>query len=282
MTICFILKTNYTKNNIGTTYCPIDTKHATALSIIIPSIEQDHVAFCYRAANRQQHKEDFPSALLKELDLMFIGPLGGRSKELLPYLAPAASNAGVTVAINPSMKQLTEEPEQLIQALQHVDIILINTLESGSLMKALLKESKEPAFSFIDTKDPRLLNPYVSFNDLHFTVKDVVQQIIACGPQTVVITNGAEGVYIGTPKKVYFHPSIKTDPVYSLGAGDAFSSAFLGALMQDISLETALQYGIINASSVISYPDAQEGLLSREILKSKTEEHKTMLKEYTF
>ncbi len=272
-----------TEQNIGISHCSIDSIYDTALSIVIPSIENDHAAFCYRAANREQHKEDFPITLLKELDLIFIGPLGGNSKELLPFLAPAASNAGVTVAINPSMKQLTEDPEQFIQALQHVDTLLINALESGYLMQALLKESRPPHFSFISSDEPTLLTPYVSFKDLHFTIKDVVQQIIACGPQTIVITNGAEGVYVATAEKLYFHPSIKTSQVYTLGAGDAFSSAFVGAQTLGIPISEALLYGIINASSVIQYPDTKQGLLTLDAIKKRALDiGKSGLQEYDF
>ncbi len=255
--------------DIGISHCHIDDKHHTALSIVIPSIEQDHVAFCYRAANRQQQKEEFPLSLLKELDLLFIGPLGGQSRELLPFLAPAASNAGATVAINPSMQQLTLDTTQLIQTLQHVDILIINTRESGYLMQTLLKESHEPLFTLQQTNGPALLNPYVSFNDLSYTINDVMKQIIACGPQIVVITNGAEGVYLATPETLYFHPSIKTNPVYSLGAGDAFTSGFLGSYLQDVPLDKALVYGIVNASSVIQYPDAKQGLLSLEEIEKR-------------
>lgn len=257
-------------HGIKTDHCPIDTVHNTALSIIIPSIEQDHAALCYRAANRQQRKEDFPLALLKDLDLLFIGPLGGQSRELLPFLAPAASNAGAIVAINPSSQQLTKDIAQLIQTLQHVAILVINTRESGLLMQGLLKESQSPCFAFLETNGPALLTPYLSFGSMSFTISDVMKQILACGPDIVIITNGAEGVYLATEDTLYFHPSIATDPVYSLGAGDAFTSGFLGSYLHHIPLDTALINGIVNASSVIQYPDAKEGLLSFDEIMEQT------------
>ena len=260
------IRDSLTCQDIGISHCTIDPKHHTALSIIIPSIEQDHVALCYRAANRQQRKEEFPLSVLKDLDLLFIGPLGGQSKELLPFLAPAASNAGATVAINPSKQQLTG---QLIQTLQHVTILVINTKESGLLMQALLKEPQEPTFAFQQTNSPSLIKPYVSFNERHFTINDVMKQIIACGPQIVIVTNGAEGVYLATPETLFFHPSIQTKPVHSLGAGDAFTSGFLGSYLQEIPLEKALLHGILNASSVIQYPDTKQGLLSLAELEKR-------------
>ncbi len=264
--------------NIGISHCPIDSEHHTALSIIIPSIEQDHAAFCYRAANRQQKKEDFPLSLLKDLDLLFIGPLGGQSRKLLPFLAPAASHAGATVTINPSNQQLTLDTSQFVQALQHVNILVINTKESGLLMQALLKESQEPTFMFQHTNGPSLLRPYISVGDIPYTINEVMKQALACGPEIVIITNDAEGVYLATTEMLYFYPSIPTNPVYSLGAGDAFTSGFLGSYLQDTSLETALIHGIINASSVIQYPDAKEGLLTLDELRQRASKlDKTLL-----
>ena len=243
----------------------------TALSIIIPSREHDHVALCYRAANRHQQKEDFPLKLLKTSDLLFMGPLGGHSQELLPYLAPQAHAAGVTLALNPSMAQLTHDTDQLIEALKHCDILLINRLESGYLMQALLQEKKMPLFCCITSDEPTLMSQYLSFNTtkLSFSLRDMAQKLLDSGPKTIAITNGSEGVYLIHDQTIYFHPSIPTDPIYSLGAGDAFSTGFIGALTLGLPIEKALVYGIINASSVIQHPDAKAGLLSIDTLEAQ-------------
>ncbi len=265
------IREELTQQKISTHYCPVDKEYGTALSIIIPSREHDHVALCYRAANRHQRKEDFPLKLLKDLDLLYMGPLGGHSQELLPYLAPKAQAAGTTVALNPSMAQLTQETDQLTEALKHTDILLVNRLESGYLMQALLQERKMPLFCCVTSDEPTLLNQYLSFNTtkLIFSLRDIAPQLLESGPKTIVITNGAEGVYVIHGQKIYFHPSIPTNPVYSLGAGDAFSSGFIGALTLGLPIEHALVCGIINASSVIQHPDAKEGLLSLDVLEKK-------------
>ena len=263
------IRESLSRQNICLAHCPIDTAHNTGLSVIIPSIEQDHTVFCHRAANKEQRKEDFPLSMLKDLDLLFIGPLGGQSRELLPFLAPAASNAGAVVAINPSLQQLTMDANQFIQTLQHIDILIINTKESGYVMQALLKESAKPSFSLKHTHGTTPQKPYISFTNLHFTINDVMKQIVACGPRIVIITNSAEGAYLATPEKLYFQPSIPAENIYSLGAGDAFTSGFLGSYIQESSLEKALLYGTINANSVIHYPDAKQGLLTYAELEQR-------------
>ncbi len=273
------IKEKLAHDGISTTYCTTDNEHGTAISVIIPSQEHDHVALCYRAANRNQKKEDFPLALLEEIDLLYLGPLGGQSQELLPYLAPRAHAAGVTVALNPSMIQLTHDTLELTESLRYCDILVVNTAESGYLMQALLQQKKQPVFYYRQLDQPALLQDYLSFNntDTSFSLRAIAKLILKSGPQTIVITNGAEGVYVVTAETIYFHPSIPTSPVYSLGAGDAFNSGFLGALSLGVPLEKALIYGILNASSVIQHPDAKQGLLSLEILEQKAENMGTKL-----
>ena len=88
-------------------------------------------------------------------------------------------------------------------------------------------------------------------------------------------------MYVAQKEKLLFYPSIKTEPVYSLGAGDAFTSAFIGSMGLDIPVEDALIYGIVNASSVIQYPDAQQGLLPLSELAKRAEIcDKKLLKRY--
>lgn len=261
------IRNQLTKEHVGISYCPVSFEHHTALSIIIPSIEQDYAALCYRGANRELKTQEFPLSLFTELDLLFIGPLGGHSQDLLPYLTNAATQAGVPVALNPSIQQLTHTPS-FTQALASVDILIVNTYESGFLLKALLAEESVPEFSSHDSS-PLLLEPYLHLGERTFSVRDVFKEIFTHGPKIAIITNGSEGVYIGTKEMILFHPSIATDTIYSLGAGDAFTSGFLGAHILGASLSDALRFGVLNATSVVSHPNAKDGLLTFKELESK-------------
>ena len=276
------IKKELAHEKVSTTYCTVADKERTALTIIIPSREHDHVALCYRAANRQQNKEDFPLSLLNSIDLLFLGPLNGQSQQLFPYLAQHVKNAGVTLAMNPSVEQLNDASDDFIQALRSVDILILNKRESGYLMKALLKETRQPQFSSEQVKKPSLFSPYLAFDDLLFTLRDVIKKTLALGPQILVFTNGSEGVYVVTETTIYFHESIPSFPLYSLGAGDAFSSGFIGGLLKDLTLQEALRLGVLNAASVIQYPDAKKGLLSFDRLEESANRlNKTLLSEYS-
>lgn len=265
-----MIRSTLEQENITTQFCPLDTQYDTAFTIIIPSLEKDHAALCYRSANLYQSMQQFPLSLLKELDLLFIGPLSGASKEMLQPLVDAAYNEGVPIACNPGLSQLTEKTVPFIEALKKIDTVIVNTRESGFLMQRLLEEPESPLF-VTSSSAPHLLQEYVHFGSRYFTINEVARTILDHGPQTLVITNGSEGVYVITKEKIYFHPSIPSSPVSSLGAGDAFSSAFLGARLQERSIQEALRYGVMNATSVLSYPDAQKGLLRSSTLQEQSQ-----------
>jgi sugar/nucleoside kinase (ribokinase family) len=57
--------------------------------------------------------------------------------------------------------------------------------------------------------------------------------------------------------------------VNTLGAGDAFGSGFVGALLQNLPVEQALIQGLVQATAVISVLDAQSGLLTADELKKR-------------
>lgn len=279
------IKETLSHAQIGTSYCTTDTENGTALSVIIPSQEHDHVALCYRAANRNMKKEDFPLSLLEKLDLLYVAPLGGQSQELLPYLAPYAYAQGVTLAVNPSIGQLTCNAHKFIDSLPYCTMLVVNAVESGYLLQALLQQKNPPLFCYEKSDHPALVQNYISFADSNqsYSLKHIVELIRKRSQLTLAVTNGSEGVYVvSSDDRLYFHPSISTDHIYSLGAGDAFNSGFIGGLTHESSLEKSLLYGILNASSVIMYPDAQQGLLSLEILEQKAPAMGTkLLKTYT-
>jgi len=261
------IRADLTSKTIGSTYCPVDTGHETAVSIIVPSRTQDHAALCYRGANKHLELVEFPQDLLSKIDLLFLGPVGGSSTALISELAPYAKKAGVHVACNPSLQQLQED-RSFISTLASIDILILNRRESAFLMGALL-DSSEPLDMITPTHQPSLLQPYLKSDNQTFSFKDVAKKTLTSGPSMLVVTHGAEGVYVATQDALYFHPSIPVGYAFSLGAGDGFSSAFLGAHLHEYSLEDAIRFGCINGASVAQYPDAHQGILTLSELKKR-------------
>ena len=101
-------------------------------------------------------------------------------------------------------------------------------------------------------------------------VKDLLTQLHALGPKTVVITDDKRGAYAtdaaGAMWRVPRYPDPR-EPFEITGAGDAFASTTVVALSLGKDLSEALPWGSVNASAVLQGIGAQKGLLTREQLE---------------
>lgn len=97
------------------------------------------------------------------------------------------------------------------------------------------------------------------YDDIH----DLFNKIHAIGPRIVCITDGPAGAYASDGDNRFKMP-LYPDPAPPLertGAGDAFASTFVAALIKGNTIEGALQWGPINSMNVVQNIGAQNGLL---------------------
>jgi ribokinase len=102
-----------------------------------------------------------------------------------------------------------------------------------------------------------------------FDIKELLQNMHNLGPEIVVITDGPKGAYAYDGIDFYFiNPYPDPKPPYSrTGAGDAFSSTILSAMILGKSLPEAMAWGGINAMAVVQKVGAHTGLLTRTELE---------------
>lgn len=102
----------------------------------------------------------------------------------------------------------------------------------------------------------------------HEDINDLFDKLHALGPKIVVISDGHKGAYASDGKerlKMPIYPDIKP-PYDRTGAGDAFTSTFVAAIIKGSNIEGAMQWAPINSMSVVQYTGAQKGLLTEEQL----------------
>ena len=102
----------------------------------------------------------------------------------------------------------------------------------------------------------------------HADVHDLLDKLHALGPKIVVISDGHAGAYAsdGTSRfKMPIYPDPKP-PYERTGAGDAFTSTFVAAIMHGADIEQALLWAPINSMSVVQKVGAQAGLLDEHQL----------------
>ncbi len=272
------------KEKVNTKNIATTKKHASGTSFIINSLKRERTIFAHRGSNGFVKNNEIPFDEIKKSNQIYITSLSYNSSKLLPKIVQFTHKNKIPVAINPGKSQLLNGTTILIDSLKHIDTLILNSSEAKQFMIALVKEDKNYQKVFkskkktidkkIDTSSATLLQSPFAYKDFYFSIRNFFKAIIKIGPKTVVVTDGANGVYVATKNKILFHPAIKTEVVDTLGAGDSFGSCFVGCLLHKFKIEKALKAGIINSSSVIQKIGAKPGLLSLKNLEQKLKQFK--------
>lgn len=103
-----------------------------------------------------------------------------------------------------------------------------------------------------------------NYDDLH----DLFNRLHELGPKIVLISDGPNGSYASDGENRFKMP-IYPDPgppVERTGAGDAFTSTFVAAIIKGNTVDGALQWAPISSMNVVQHVGAQAGLLSEKEL----------------
>jgi ribokinase len=85
-----------------------------------------------------------------------------------------------------------------------------------------------------------------------------------------VITDGKNGSFaIDQKGEIFKKDSNPSKIVERTGAGDAYSTGFLAAILHGLTIRDAMSWGAINAASVIEQIGAQKGLLRKEEMEER-------------
>lgn len=276
----FIVK-KLNDENISTDAVATTKKVSTGTSFIIPGFKKNNSILVYRGANLTITQKEIPENAIAQSDYVYITSLSGSAAKLLAPITAMAKKHKKIVAANPGTSQLQAGPIMLKKALGNIDILILNSYESQLLMTSLttfLPEFQTPQIN--KGKVPKLLKKPLGGSLACFTLPQFFREVHSHGPKIVVVTNGADGVYVSDGTTIYFHSSIKTKTVSTIGAGDAFGSCFIGQLALKKSLEKALCAGIVNSASVIGHANAQDGLLTTKELEKRCSTIKQQIKKF--
>ena len=271
-----------TKENVSTHNILRTSIAQSGNSFIVPGPQGNSAVLVFRGANTNITQQELPEAAIAQADQLYITSLSGPTAPLLIAITQLAKKYKKSVAANPGTSQLHAGADYLKEALKNIDTLILNSYEAELLMTALMIQL--PPIETAQSPDaslPELLKKPLGSATTMFTLQHFFKTVHECGPQTIVVTNGAEGVYACDGTTIYFHPSIKIDIVSSIGAGDAFGSCFVAQLTHNASIDDALRAGIINSACVIQHLGTQTGLLTRDELDAhRAQLDTTLLKKY--
>jgi sugar/nucleoside kinase (ribokinase family) len=111
----------------------------------------------------------------------------------------------------------------------------------------------------------------IILNEKERDIKKLLSSMKNLGPKIVIITDGINGAYGYAGEKFLFVPIYPHTPFERTGAGDAFASTLISALILGKPLEEAMLWGPVNSMSVVQFVGAQKGLLSQEKIKEYLE-----------
>src|SRR5205823_5751337 len=99
----------------------------------------------------------------------------------------------------------------------------------------------------------------------HSDIHSLLDRLHGLGPKIVVVSDGHAGAYASDGDNRYKMPIYPdSKPLYErTGAGDAFTSPCVAAVMHGADIQTALLWAPINSMSVVQKVGAQAGLLDQ-------------------
>lgn len=123
--------------------------------------------------------------------------------------------------------------------------------------------------AFLNMNEARLVLKIKGGDD----ARSILAGLRAMGPNVVVVTDGIKGAYAFDGHIMTSAPMFPGKRIEATGAGDAFSSGFLGAMLCGLSHDEALKYASVNASSVVGAVGPTAGLLSLKDIQSILKKH---------
>ncbi|SMB79063.1 ribokinase [Deinococcus hopiensis] len=148
--------------------------------------------------------------------------------ETVSAFAQAGHAAGLSVVLNAAPARPLDE-----QLLRHVSVLVVN---EGELQTLAGEEGGTEAQA---------------------------ARLRARGPQTVVVTLGAQGCLAQTAGSTIRLPAFRVEVTDTTGAGDTFVGVLAAWLSQGAPLEGALQAATVGAALACTQPGAQPGMPTR-------------------
>jgi ribokinase len=235
---------------VRTELVQVGADHRSDLSAIIAHIpSEDRIIFSDRDSNERLEVSEEE---IKNIgaEWLFISSLNGNAEEgwekKLDKILEVAAAENVKFIFNPGQKNIKSDPQKIIEAVQKVSVLIVNKDEAIEIASKLEGINKD----FLNDE------------------KYLAEKLYEAGAKIVAMTDGPQGAW-GFDGNNFLHVEGRKEKVAdTLGAGDAFSSGFIGAHIKGKEMQECLEWGIANSSSVVRFYGAVEGLLKEEdILK---------------
>ena len=255
------------EEKVDTRYVMKNKEEATGKAVVVSSHDRNAGIFVHRGANTTLKVSDVDHHMFADVDLVYVSTLSSQSAEAFPKIVELAKKAGAYVVCNPGIRQLRRRRDQVLNALQWVDLLAINEQEAAALAEGVIAVQDDTPFA--DDAAPELIREGLGEKGSKMKLADLAIKVTDLGCEYLIVTNGAEGAYLASDEVIHFRPSVPCDVESTIGAGDAFNATFAAALMLKNTVWTSLSMAAVNAASVAGRLDTQNGLMTFEELNRR-------------
>jgi ribokinase len=256
------------KEGVSTRFVLRDSRAPTGASVLVSAHDRNAAIFTFRGANALLEPKDLkPAAFVA--DLVYVSGLSNQSADCFPSIVEKAKAEGALVAVNPGIRQLSARQGEFRDAIARIDILALNRHEASAIVPWLVAKTGEGGAPL--PKQPNETLPDLALRGLasggfEISLARFFAAIHELGPRWIVVTDGKDGAYIGSPSQILHCPAAPVKIAGTAGAGDAFNSTFASGVAEGSSVEDAALTAAANSASVIAHLDTQSGLLHRDSL----------------
>lgn len=218
------------REKIGTIGIQTDPKEHSAYSVILLAGSGNRAILVHRGAAGKLDAARIPWDKLGG-GWIYLTSVGGDTKVLRAIFAQAKKNL-TKIAWNPGNSELELGLERMLPWLMQTDVLILNRQEAGLLADGP-KRDLQQIF--------RILGPLPR--------------------QCLVVTDGEHGAYAHLRGTTWHSPALKGKTINTTGAGDAFGSAFVAALIKHGDATMGLKAATLNAHGVVTHMGAKAGIL---------------------
>ena len=175
---------------------------------------------------------------------IYVGEMGNGYPPFFSNLAKYVHKKNINFCINPGSIQIAERKPALFELIGEAEVLFVNRSEAQSLIQKNIDE-----------------------------VHQLATELYRLGPKHVVVTDGKNGATCFDGKTLLSVEAFPSKFIEATGAGDAFATGFIGALLHVGSTTDALKWGAVNSASVIEHVGPQDGLLTNRQIISRLKKH---------
>lgn len=233
-TVGNLIKEKLAEEGVDTTYIIQQPASSSNYSSII-NYAGERTIFTYHAPRSYEFPVNLP-----EVPWVYLTSMGESYRPFYNHIVDwLRTHVNVKLAFNPGSWQLRGGLEGMGSVLQLTQLLFVNREEAEKI---------------------------TTFGDSQGKDRDLLLAVSKLGPKNVIVTDGEKGSIAFDGKRFLKIGILPVDAYERTGAGDAFGSGCLAALVEGKPLEEALLWGTVNSASVIGYTGAQKGLLKAQDL----------------